>query len=249
MNERRTDAEDDLMPLEREILAHARGRKPSRQSSERTLAALGVAGTVLSAGAAASAAGTGARATFTLFAKWLGIGVVSGAAVVGGATELARRAPRAAKVDSTSEVSSSRNASVEGTQIAVASSAKETNELVPAKRPEPVEPSARALRASPSTDPSAKSHADSEFELLDQASSALSRHDSTEALRLLERHRSEFQDGQLGEEATYVQIKALYERGDRTRAERTARDFLVTHPNSPHARRVRAVMAAHDESR
>jgi TolA-binding protein len=82
---------------------------------------------------------------------------------------------------------------------------------------------------------------DQEIALLDAARDAVAAHDPARALRLLDDHRQRFPDGQLTQEATYVRVKALLERGSRAEAERTARQFLEAHPESPHAKRIRAL--------
>jgi hypothetical protein len=83
-----------------------------------------------------------------------------------------------------------------------------------------------------------------EVELLDGARRALRVGDSEQAERALREHAREFGGGVLGPEAEVLRMEVLLKRGDRAGAAAAARSFLARVPKSPHAGRVRALLAA-----
>ena len=82
---------------------------------------------------------------------------------------------------------------------------------------------------------------------MDLARSALARGDATGTLRAIEAYRSTFRRGQLGREATVIEIEARLRMGDRANAERLGRGFLQTAADSPLAPRVRALLGWTEE--
>jgi hypothetical protein len=82
-----------------------------------------------------------------------------------------------------------------------------------------------------------------EIASLDRAREALAHGDASRALALVDEYAKEFPGGVLGQEATVVRIEALLARGDRKAADGLARRLLAAHPASPHAARVRALLA------
>ena len=83
-----------------------------------------------------------------------------------------------------------------------------------------------------------------ELKVLDRARQALRGGDAKRAARELEEHNRRFSLGVLAPEAYVLRIELAFKRGDRAGASLLARDFLAKYPTSPHAARVRAVLAA-----
>jgi hypothetical protein len=82
-----------------------------------------------------------------------------------------------------------------------------------------------------------------ELATLDHARQALARGDEAEARRDVAAYRASYPRGQLGAEATVIEIEAISRAGDAATATRIARHFLQTNPQSPLAPRVRALTA------
>lgn len=115
--------------------------------------------------------------------------------------------------------------------------------------PEPLQP---ALPSAAPVEPSAASNVDpealkAEIALLDSARRALRSGDSKRAERELREHSQRFSSGLLALEADVLRMESLLARGDRQAAAAAARNSLKLHPRSPHAARVRAVLAAATE--
>jgi outer membrane protein assembly factor BamD (BamD/ComL family) len=83
---------------------------------------------------------------------------------------------------------------------------------------------------------------------LDAARQALAAGDAAGALRAVDDHDRRFPGGALSPEATVVRIEALAARGDRAAAARLATEFLRSHPASPHAKRLRSLLALETSS-
>lgn len=86
-----------------------------------------------------------------------------------------------------------------------------------------------------------------ELAALDLARSALARGDGAGALRSVDAYRTTFPRGQLGREATVLEIEARLRTGDRSTAERLGRTFLQSAPDSPLAPRVRSLLGLADD--
>ncbi|MBW2525835.1 MAG: tetratricopeptide repeat protein, partial [Deltaproteobacteria bacterium] len=82
-----------------------------------------------------------------------------------------------------------------------------------------------------------------EVRALDRARSAMQSGRPDDALRALEQYEREFSGGALAPEARVMRIDALRRAGRTAQAEAMGRDFLARHPDSPHARRVRSLIA------
>ena len=68
--------------------------------------------------------------------------------------------------------------------------------------------------------------------------------DAGRAIGLLAQARERFPGGVLGQERAALGVEALMQSGARAEAAESARRFLAAFPNSPHAARVRALVAA-----
>jgi hypothetical protein len=80
-----------------------------------------------------------------------------------------------------------------------------------------------------------------EIVLMDQARTALRSGAPSKALTILGRYQTQFPRGSFGQEVTVLRIEALAASGSRSSAVAEAKNFLATHPNSPHAERLRLV--------
>ena len=74
--------------------------------------------------------------------------------------------------------------------------------------------------------------------------------DAAGALAALDRYDAQFgKSGSLRVEATALRVEALVRAGQRKRAEALADAFLASHPNSPYATRIRALVESRPPSR
>jgi len=96
-----------------------------------------------------------------------------------------------------------------------------------------------------STGPSPKPQLSAEVAALDKAQRALRAGDGDAAARALTRYEQQFGQGRLADEAQVLQIETLAVHGDKAAAQAQARAFLASHPNSPYASRLRALVAKH----
>jgi hypothetical protein len=87
--------------------------------------------------------------------------------------------------------------------------------------------------------PSESSTLSAQIALLDAARTAVAAGASADALRLADRYREEFPNGELAPEAEVVAIEALVKRGDRQPAALRAARFLARYPGDPHTARVK----------
>jgi hypothetical protein len=81
-----------------------------------------------------------------------------------------------------------------------------------------------------------------ELGLVDQARRAIAADRPDVALSLLDRLDRESRTRSFGPEATVIRIEALMHAGDRSTAERLARDFVARHPNHPLVERVQGLV-------
>ncbi len=82
-----------------------------------------------------------------------------------------------------------------------------------------------------------------EVELLDAVKQSLRDGDPAAAERALDAYDTEFPAGTLKPEAGFLRIRSLLARGERARAVALGDEILARHPNSVHAKRIRAVLA------
>ena len=237
MSEPRRLLEGGGSDLERSLLRSARGDAPPPESRRKTLLALGLAGGVGGAGGddghldrRRGAQGLG-RAGRGRVIKWIGIGVLTGVAVIGAATMVAPRAspPRAAP-----------SAALVPNPIPTAPApasrpSPPPPERDPAPAPAPSEepaPAPKPAAGAPAAPPAATSLT-YEVAALDRAREALAAGDAAGALRALDDHDRRFPGGMLGPEATVLRIEALALRGDRASAVRLGKAFLEGAPAEP----------------
>lgn len=77
---------------------------------------------------------------------------------------------------------------------------------------------------------------------LDRARVALASGDSSSALGEIARYRATWPSGVFLTEASVLEIEALAARGERSRAQARAAEFVAAHPDSPQADRLRALI-------
>ena len=218
--------------------------KSDGMSSERKLALVasfagGAAFSTTTAAAAHAAAVTKAKAgIFAVAAKWvlpvIAMGAVVGT-VVGAGIHLARpRAPSAAATSPVQQTPVQQTPIVQLSDLPSASDTAPVDEPVVAA-PKPQATSMTRASASPPT------LAD-ELRLIERARSALAANDVAAADQALAVHARTFPSGVFAEEAHVLRIDSMMRRGDRARATRAASAYLATHPESPYAPRLHALL-------
>ena len=232
-------------------------------------AALSSSTALASAGAGAAAAGTRAG-LMAIAMKWVGVGAVGGAVTLGavqGAKQLGSSwsEPRPVAVaQSGQEGSAGQEKPISRPSEPLPSPASEqeppAGRVPPGAAPQPLDrPFAGSAPADPG-EPAAVANAEPEalraagtppsrslapeIALVDEARRAVAANRPNDALGLLARHAEQFPQGQLVPEATYLRIQALMERGDRQAAAELGRRYLGWMPDGPHAKQVRAILAA-----
>lgn len=103
------------------------------------------------------------------------------------------------------------------------------------------ERSSRAVAAAPAT---AGVSLQREVELLDSVKRSLRSAAHADAQRALDSYDSEFPSGTLKPEAGFLRIRLLLARGDRAKARALGDELRARYPNSVHARRIEAALAA-----
>jgi hypothetical protein len=255
--------EGEATEFEKELLGSWNAEQPSDEARARVLAmaALGAgvaaaAGTAAKAGAAGggSIAPTAAAAGTATIVKWLVVAAVG--AVTAGTTlayhRFAHRAP-AAPAEAAPVPSPPPRA-----EIAVPVPATSAVPSATPGGPPPGGPAVQtglpARSALPLRHPSSVGSGDKgaraaddalgeEVSALDRARRALAGGDAAGALRQLDDFEARFPRGALGEEAEALRIESLLAENDRAAAARVGARFLAAHPNSPHAERVRSLLA------
>jgi len=241
---------------ERSLLRSAHGDAPTAKSRRRTLVALGLAGgvggatTATATSTAAVALKSSAAVGGATLVKWIGVGVLTGAVVIGAATVVPKKAPARAPVTMGGDPPYPPAQPASAAPIA-----SPTPPVAPTQaEPPPPPPSPPSPATAPSEEPAPKPAAPApvaqpaatsltyEVAALDHAREALVSGDAGGALRALDDHDRRFPGGMLGPEATVLRIEALALRGDRASAVRLGKAFLDAHPRSPHASRLRSLL-------
>jgi TolA-binding protein len=227
---------------ERRLIGFARAEAPPPGSAARLFSALGIAGGVLApavseaaalgsaAASSGAAAASGTSITLVTLVKWLAVGVAGGTLTA-----------TAARVMDLASTSSQKPAPsfVPPASRAEQEAAPPANETtLPFPRNAPL---GTTERSTPPADE--RNSLREELALLERARRALAAGRSDEARSVLKRHREEFPSGVLVEEADVLRIEVLLARGETTLAEQAGRDFIDAHPASPHAPRVRDLLA------
>jgi len=181
------------------------------------------------------------RAQRWLAAKWLICGILAGSAL----TALSLRAshgrhiaPSAALSAPIAAPTSTNRAATPGAAIEV--EAPDTASLATPKAP-PHSPRPRPStwhgQAAPPPLPTSTLNA--QVALLDAARSAIASAAFPEALRLADRYRADFPNGELAPEAEVVAIEALVQSGEQQPAALRAARFFARYPGDPHRARVK----------
>ncbi|MBX3125299.1 MAG: hypothetical protein KF718_01210 [Polyangiaceae bacterium] len=254
--------------LEAALLGSARSDGPAPGACAKLVLALGASGATAAAAGAAEAAGSSsltaaaspgavsagtasvANASLLSLGKWLGAGLLVGsvASTAATATFSAGPAPkRAAPITATLPPAPAREAKLAVTP-SLAKEGPPTD--LPSDDVEAPPPAAANVARSSAIAGSATPRAPArdadivvELSLLDDARKALARGDGPEALRALEARRARVGAGSLEPESLVLRIEALFASGSHASATRAAREFLSAHAASPHATRVRSLLA------
>jgi hypothetical protein len=234
--------------FEKDLLRSWQAEQPSDAARARVLAAAGL-GVALTAAATATKLGAAAGGSVApkaiasaggaVLAKWLAVGAV-GLALTGATVGYVRHAARVKRDEAAAaRMAAQPSAPPElASQVAAPLPANEgTLGLAPAA---PAPPHTRARVTTPREHPSALGE---QVSALDAAHRALASGDAASAIRQLDDYEARFPEGALFEEAEVLRVEALVATGDRAAAERAGQRFLAAHPNSPHAARVRALIA------
>jgi hypothetical protein len=230
--------------FEVELLRSAIGDGPSRHSRKRTMIALGLGTGIVGAGVTAA---TSTAASTGGILKWIGIGVVSGGLVVGGAQQAVHMgAPPHLEIAVKGPVAH------EAHRVALAPNRPWMKRSVetPIESPppsevadaEPEKPAVLAPIAPIASKKNGPSLSD-EVKELDRARAALNSGDASRAIEALDQHDKQFGTALLGPEAMVLRIEALSARGDKNGAAALANQFLAVYPHSAYASRVRSLLA------
>jgi len=114
--------------------------------------------------------------------------------------------------------------------------------------PRQVTAAASARRVTRTAVPPARVSSDSslaeQVQSLDRARLALAARNPSSALSEIARYRAAWPDGVFLTEASVLEVEALAARGERSRAQSRAAEFVAAHPDSPQADRLRALIPA-----
>ncbi len=241
---------DGASDFEKELLRSWEAEQPSDAARAGVLAAVGIgvgaaAATAAKVGAAAGgsiAPKAAATVSAIAIAKWAA--VVVGVAAVGATFGYVRHASRLVAPHAAAPATAPE---IVATAAPVAVPADVPVE-VPADVPSSDAPRARSndarTRSSPRAHSSALGALGEQVSALDSARRALAAGDAASAVRQLDDYEARFPGGALVEEAEVLRVEALLAEGDRASAARVGDRFLSAHPNSPHAARVRALLAS-----
>ncbi len=106
-------------------------------------------------------------------------------------------------------------------------------------KPRAIRPARPSTLRSRGEDPPSPSTLSAQVAMLDAARSAIAAGAFAEALRLADRYRSDFPNGELAPEAEVVAIEALVEQEERQPAAQRAARFFARYPGDPHTARVK----------
>lgn len=239
--------------LAAELLRSAGDEQPSRAGMERTLAALGVSGALLtSAGGATAAAGATAAGatkvvTATLLAKWIGVGVVGGIALSGAAAAVS---PAPAPSSSSAAARLAQAAPQASAALAVPSAVPAAIEVAvaaPVVEVAPVAPSARPVD-SPTVEPRDVAvevgvPLAAEVAFIDRARARLAAGQAEQGLAQLRDYEREFPEARLLPEVLFLRMETCDRLGRADEARTAARRLLDGFPKSPHAARARRLLS------
>jgi hypothetical protein len=251
-----------------QLLRAGAAEQPGAAGLERTLAALGVSGAVLSSTLAVSAAaaggkmtsaasggaaalstgtlagGAGSAASVALVAKWIGIGLIGGVSFAGAASVVTQPAPPSPRAADPAPPMVTRPPS-DGAKTEPAPVVVDT---APATEPSLVSP-APPLRRSAIDPPSLAAESDlglplsAEVAFVDRARALLRQGRTRDGLSLLEGYENEFREARLLPEVLFLRLEACERLGRVSDARRVAERLLAAFPKSPHAARARKLLA------
>ena len=241
--------------LARSLIASARlDVQPAPEAvRDGILVSLGTVG-ALGGGSAVAGATLGALRRLGLV-KWLAMTAILGAAGVGVHLALNRTPSSTANAG---RVHEPKQAVAHGDQAAMpvppAAEASATPVPLTGEAPEnganSSTPPAQHHRAEASNAASADklnssgvSSLEGEVAALDRARAVLAAGDAGHTVELLDRYEQAFPKGVLRPEATYLRIQALSKSGQRAAARALAARFLASHPKSPHAAQLQALLS------
>lgn len=223
--------------VELEILGSWRQERPDPESKERMLAALGVG--LVAAPIATTVAGSVAPKAIStvgwlVWGKWIGIGVAA-LALAGGV------AHQAMKEDPTVTLARS---TISAPPIAAPVTPAPVVEIDTPANDTPAAPAQRSgsiARTSPA--PVVSASLSEQVAAMDRARAALDSGDTKSAIALVDAYEARFSDGAFRQEAELVRVEALSKSGEHAKAAAAGKQFLQAYPKSPHAARVRALLA------
>jgi hypothetical protein len=231
--------ERDATAAELCLLRAGASEEPSAEAMQRLAAALGVGVAVSTVATKSTAAGLAARgAASNLAGKWLvlgALGVAGGAAFV-----LAGHGSTSVPAGSGHAAVSAPAAPIPTTPVVVFGTGEAAPLLVPPENAAPESVAAAPVHAAEGSRSSPSIAR--EIAALDSARRLLSAGNAQGALRALDGYQAVAKAGMLRQEATLLRIEALAAAGDQGSARRIAERFLREHPNSPHERRIRALV-------
>jgi hypothetical protein len=236
--------DDGADPFETKLLDAGRRDGPRPRNRQRVLTGLGIGGVASLAAASSANASWLQSVAHSAVARWGLGGAVSALAVWSGVTLTQQSrtidqhpsAPKALAVArSTAQVAAAPVPSV--LEPAPASPVSET------QAPRRAVKRRSASAAAPETSPLSE-----ELKLLEAARRAHATGDERRALRVLDEYSRKFSKPRLAAEATVLRLEALTAMGARSDAQALGRAFVSKHANSPHERRVRALLDEPTES-
>jgi hypothetical protein len=248
-------------PLTRELLGVGLEDAPAASAAPRVAAALGLSlGVAATPAVAASAvatttlAGGSASLGVAVVAKWLGMGLLAGTVVSGGAAIVRPRAPAPARpsVVLTAVPVPVGRAPADATEATGTPRAAEPETLTPDLSQPPTSATRRVPPAAATTAPpvatlpdqaSALAH---EVARIDEARLALRGGDAAGALSALARYDEERQTGVLDREAAVLRIEALQRAGKTNEAKGQARRYLERFPSDAHTASLRLLLGDTD---
>lgn len=262
------DERDAADELGRELFRAARREAPSPEARRRTRKLLSVSvasGSLLSAGKAGAATGSGAglvgkssvakfmASTAGMLIKIAGIGVVGAVAWMA--------LPRAQETDRPLELTAERTqtrqlekpvASVEEGRgqrpVPIERGHVAAPEPTPARSASPARerhssgPGPQRVRQIRAPEPGSAESLSSELGMLDRARRELLQGKNAQALHVLDEYGARFARGQLASEATALRIEALGRAGQQSAASELGRRFIEQHPNDPLVDRIRSLL-------
>jgi hypothetical protein len=240
--------------LAAQLLQAGGDEQPGAAGIERTLAALGVSGALLTTAAAAGAsaagvAGSGAKVvTATLLAKWIGVGVLGGVTLSGAAALLSGPAAPASPQASRASAALPQVAPV-ATPPSAAAPAVEM--LVPALAESaaavaaPVVAPSHALPTLPLTNDvvvEVGAPLAAEVTFIDGARALLASGQAEQGLSQLRRYEQEFPEARLLPEVLFLRMETCDRLGRSSEARAAATRLVRGFAHSPHAARARKLL-------